>query len=72
MILLDAKANPLRTVIGFSWFETPNLYLTQKRIIEGKGLQGLKLVNIPLFSIVQAAINKNNCTGNKESKAQCV
>ena len=72
MILLDAKANPLRTIIGFSWFETPNLYLTQKRIIEGKGLKGLKLVIIPLFSIVQAAVNRNSCTGHKKYKAQYV
>ena len=33
LILFDAQANPIRTVIGFSWFEAPNLYQTQRLLL---------------------------------------
>ena len=44
VILFDQKAKPLRTVIGFSWYEIATLYATQERIISGKGIQDLNIV----------------------------
>lgn len=57
LILFDASAKPVRTVIGFSWFEAPNLYMTQKLLIEGKSLD-LSIVIDVLFSNVQVVVNK--------------
>jgi hypothetical protein len=51
LILLDAKAQPVRTIIGFSWFQVGNLYMTQKRIIEGKGIKNIAVVFHFLFRI---------------------
>jgi hypothetical protein len=70
LILLDSKANPIRTVIGFSWFEAPNLYMTQKRLIEGKGIQGLKIVKLLIFSIVPDVRLRvrAKCIGRKSKK----
>ena len=52
LILLDSKAEALRTVIGFSWFETPNLYMTQKLLLEGGSIKDFNIVSSFLFSIV--------------------
>lgn len=41
LILFDQHANPYKTVIGFSWFETPNLYALQKMMITKKNLADL-------------------------------
>lgn len=35
LILFDDKAKPVRTILGFSWFETANVYATQEKIISG-------------------------------------
>lgn len=43
LVLLDQNAQQVRTIIGFSWFETPNIYMTQKRIVQGKGYDNLSL-----------------------------
>ena len=30
LILFDASLQPIRTIIGFNWFQTPDVYATQK------------------------------------------
>lgn len=58
VILFDQKAKPVRTVIGFSWFEIATLYATQERIISGKGIKHLNIVYLLLFRIAWPATNK--------------
>lgn len=36
LILFDGSANPVRTLIGYSWLEVPFIYETQKRILNGE------------------------------------
>ena len=66
VILFDAKAKPLRTVIGFSWYEIATLYATQERIISGKGIKNLNIVSIFLCRIV--LLVKNKCRLKWDSK----
>jgi hypothetical protein len=49
LVLMDENAQQVRTIIGFSWFETPILYMTQKQMTEGKGFNNLSLVSFILF-----------------------
>lgn len=58
LILFDQNCNPVRTVIGFSWFETPNLYMTQKLLVEGKSLD-LDMVTKTLFLVLYRMSRKN-------------
>jgi hypothetical protein len=37
-ILFNERAEPIRTLIGYSWLEVPFFYETQKRLLEGSSI----------------------------------
>jgi hypothetical protein len=38
-ILFNQQAQPIRTLIGYSWLEVPFFYETQKRLLEGASIE---------------------------------
>lgn len=56
-ILFNNQAQPIRTLIGFSWLEVPFFYETQKRLIQGGSIE-IELVIAILFRFVQDAQGK--------------